>query len=91
MLEKQLEKKCCDWAEKQGWWQRKFVSPSQRGVPDRLFLREGFVVFIEFKRAGEKPTALQVKTIGDMHKHGATVHVVDNFETFKMIMGGQCG
>ena len=87
MLEKQLEKKCCDWAEKQGWWQRKFVSPSQRGVPDRLFLRHGHVVFVEFKRQGEKPTALQEKTINTMFKNGATVHVVDDFETFKLLMG----
>lgn len=87
MLEKQLEKKCCDWAEKQGWWQRKFVSPSQRGVPDRLFLRNGHVVFVEFKRQGEKPTVLQEKTIATMTKHGAAVHVIDNFDSFKNLMG----
>lgn len=87
MLEKNIEKKCNEWAEKQGWWQRKFVSPNQRGVPDRLYIRNGKVVFVEFKKPGSKPTALQVKTINEMYAHGATVHVVDNLEDFKLLMG----
>ena len=47
--ERDIEKKACDLAKAAGWLVFKFVSPSQRGVPDRIFIRQGRIVFIEFK------------------------------------------
>lgn len=79
MLERTLEKKVKRMAEDRGWWCRKFVSPSNRGVPDRVFIRNGRVVFIELKAPGKKPTPLQAKTIRDMQIKGAEVYVVDDY------------
>ncbi len=49
-MEKVFEKdKCCDYAESIGWTVWKFSSPGRTGVPDRLFLKDGAHVFVEFK------------------------------------------
>lgn len=51
-LEKDVEKKVCDYAKQMGCYVRKFTSPSQRSVPDRIIITPaGRVIFIEFKRA----------------------------------------
>lgn len=60
MLEKHLEKKITDKAKKLGFLSYKFVSPSQRGVPDRIFIsKTGKVFFIEFKSPKRNITPLQ--------------------------------
>lgn len=55
----------------------KFTSPSRAGVPDRILIGHGRVVFVEMKAPGEKPRPLQVKVFGDLMEHGAEVYVVD--------------
>jgi hypothetical protein len=75
-----------DFAESRGWWQAKFVSPSKRGVPDRIFIRKGRVVFIEFKRRGKEATTQQKKRHREMRAHGAEVYVVDNLAEAKRIL-----
>ena len=61
--ERDIEKKACDLAKAAGWLVFKFVSPAQRGVPDRIFIRDSRVVFIEFKAPGARPTKLQWRMI----------------------------
>lgn len=86
MLERELEQKCCKYAKEQGWFTSKFVSPNNAGVPDRLFIKDGRVVFVEFKREGEKLRKLQAFMKSTMELHGADVRVCDNFEYFKEIL-----
>ena len=86
MLEKTLEKKCCEYARKAGVLVYKFTSPSCAGVPDRFFARDGKVMFIEFKQKGKKPTTLQLHRIEEMKRHGLKVFVVDDFEYFKTLI-----
>lgn len=81
MLEKVVEKKVCDYARKKGWLVYKFVSPSQRGVPDRLLAYRGHVLFIEFKQAGKKPTKLQLHHLDRLTDAGLDAVVIDNVET----------
>jgi hypothetical protein len=91
-LEKDIEKRVCDYAKSLSILCYKFTSPSRRSVPDRLFILPGGKVFwIEFKRLGQKPTAAQEVEIAKIRKHGATVYVIDsvaagkatiNLETF---------
>lgn len=78
--ESAIEKKCTAIAKANGWLPFKFTSPAQRGVPDRLYIRAGAVVFVEYKRHGEHPTPLQAKIHRDMRGHGAVIHVIDNEE-----------
>jgi len=64
----------------------KFSSPSRRGVPDRIFIHKGNVMFVEFKRLGKKPSRLQQYTIDAMRKMGADVHVIDNIVDGKKLI-----
>jgi len=60
LLEKDLEKKIVTKAKKLGFLSYKFVSPSQKGVPDRIFIsKSGKVFFIEFKSPKRKITPVQ--------------------------------
>lgn len=79
MRESAIEKKVCDRARKLGYYVRKFVSPQQRGVPDRLFISPGGkVFFIEFKAPGKKPTPLQEYERSLIQANNICVYVVDN-------------
>ena len=80
MLEKTVERKVCLYAEKRGWLVRKFTSPSRRSVPDRILMKDGKAIFIEFKAPGRKPTDLQKLEHERLRAHGMTVHVIDNIE-----------
>jgi len=81
MLEKELERKCCLHAKNLGFLCYKFVSPSQRGVPDRLFIAHGRSLFVEFKATGKKPTALQLHHMDKLTAAGMDCIVIDSLET----------
>lgn len=92
-LEKNVESDATDFAEGHGWWTCKFVSPSLRGVPDRIYLRqrrgEGKrTVFVEWKKDGEPPSLQQMKRHRELKEAGAEVYCFDRseFEHFKRIM-----
>ena len=88
MLEKEIEKKVCGYARGVGWLVYKFVSPQQRGVPDRLLVYRGHVLFIEFKQAGKKPTKLQLYHLDKLTAAGLDAVVVDNVETGIRLING---
>jgi len=83
--EAKLEKQCTQVAKANGWWSRKFSSPSNRGVPDRIFLKDR-VVFIEFKVPGKSPTPLQQHEIDEINKHGGTAYWITNVKNFKIAL-----
>lgn len=78
MRESKIEKKVCKYATDQGWLVYKFSSPGHRGVPDRIFMRNGVMFFIEFKALGKKPTKLQEAVAERIEKQEFGVYVVDN-------------
>ena len=80
MRESTIENAVCSYAKSRGWLVYKFKSPQQAGVPDRLFIKAGKVVFVEFKAPNEQPRRLQKFVITEMEAHGATVHIIDNKE-----------
>lgn len=77
-----LQTRCRTFAKRHGWWCAKFTSPGTSGVPDMIFIRNGKVVFVEFKAPGGKPTPLQKLTLETMAAHGATVAVCDSYDWF---------
>jgi len=91
MLEKQIEAKVCDYAKARGWLTYKFTSPGRAAVPDRLFIAPGGkVIFCEFKREGQKPTAPQQREHQRLRDQGVNVFVIDNVkdgETVVDVMG----
>ena len=57
----------------------KFVSPSHRGVPDRLLIfPHGLVTFVELKAPGKSPMALQRAVIKQMECNKAEVGWTDS-------------
>jgi hypothetical protein len=81
MLERQIEKKVCDYAKSKGMLVYKFNSPSRAAVPDRLFITpHGRMFFIEFKRTGQSATPAQVREIDKLMEHYVWVFVVDTVD-----------
>jgi hypothetical protein len=79
MRESVIETKVSDYAKSHGWGCYKFTSPGRSGVPDRLYIRNGIHIFIEFKATGKQLRPLQVVTINKMEGYGAKVYVVSSY------------
>lgn len=80
-LEKEIETKACRYGKSLGWDMRKYTSPAHRSVPDRMCLHDfATIIFIEFKRLGEKATDAQQKEHRKLRARGFTVYVIDNVE-----------
>ena len=60
MLESAIERRLVAECRRRGLWTRKFASPAHRGVPDRVICGNGKTLFLELKREGQAPTALQL-------------------------------
>ena len=77
MKEKQIESKIVKKAKELGFLTYKFSSPSNRGVPDRIFITpHGEVFFIEFKSTKGKLSQLQKKVIKDIEQYHVNVFVI---------------
>ena len=78
MKESTIEKAVCDYAKKHGCITMKLSGANQRGQPDRMFIKNGRVLFIEFKAPGKLPTALQNRWLADLSNEGMQTAVCDN-------------
>jgi hypothetical protein len=78
VLEKDVEKKVCDYAKEKGILVYKFTSPARSAVPDRLMILNGKVWFIEFKRPGAKPTPPQEREHQRLRAAHVHVWVIDD-------------
>lgn len=87
LAEKAVENKSCDTARAHGWLPRKYKSPARRAAPDRMFIKEGRVVFIEYKRVGKVPTPQQRLEAAKMLDHGAEVYWTDSVRGTKQALG----
>ena len=74
-----IEAKVKRYARTQGFYVRKFSSPSNRSVPDDIFITPlGLTFFVEFKSTGKKPTDAQEREINKILVNKGIVFVVDN-------------
>lgn len=80
MRERVIEQKVCAAATANGWLAFKWQSPQNRGVPDRIFIREGRFIAVEFKAPGKRPSKLQQHVHEHLRKEGVEVHVIDSIE-----------
>ena len=81
MLEKNIENKLTTAVEKAGGIAPKFVSPSLRGMPDRLvLLPDGVFAFVELKAPGESPRPLQRARHRKLRSLGFKVYVIDGID-----------
>ena len=81
MRETRVESNLITRIEKLGGKCWKFVSPGNRGVPDRLVLLPGGrAVFIELKAPKKKASLQQLKRISELKALGFEVEVLDTVE-----------
>lgn len=87
--EQHIEVNVKQYGRETGWWVRKFSSPGHRGVPDDIFIKEGRVVFIEFKSNQGHLSRLQQVEIELLREAGAEVYVVDNINDGIDVLNGK--
>ena len=81
MNEKLLEKKLRIEVKKLGGIALKFGTTYHTGMPDRIVLMPGAEAsFVELKSTGKKPTALQIKALGELAGFGFKTAVIDSQE-----------
>jgi len=79
MRESTLEAKIVKYCRENGILTYKFSSPSHRGVPDRVMMKGGKVLFMEIKAPGKRPTNLQMHEIGNIEKSGVQAVWMNNY------------
>lgn len=90
--ENDVEKRLINKIKNLGGITFKFTSPSTKGVPDRIVIYDGVVAFVEVKRPGEEPRALQrywLKELSHQHIPTAIVSTFEEVDSFVAeIIGG---
>lgn len=87
-LEASLELTILDEAEAAGWFVRKVQWPGRKGAPDRVFIKDGRTVWIEFKRPDGKGNLarIQGRNRKDMADAGAEIYVVESYAHAREIL-----
>lgn len=78
--ENKIETEVCRHALATGWIHYKFAPTSSRGAPDRVFLKNGKTIFIEFKAPGKKPSRFQYGVINLFRASGFPVGIIDDIQ-----------
>lgn len=87
MLEKTIEKKIVKYAKDKGIISYKFLSPSNRSVPDRIFINSfGIIVFIEFKAKNKPLQKLQQFTFNKLRDRSCNIYIADSVEQGEFII-----
>ena len=79
ITESKIESQVVAYCRKRQLYTRKFASPAHRGVPDRIICGRGKVLFLELKRPGNVPTALQKRELKELNAQGMHATWLDNF------------
>ena len=86
-LEKVIEKAFCDAAKKKGGIAIKMPAIHLNGLPDRLCLLPGGILFFcELKAPGKKPRKLQLSIHRKLKKLGFKVEIIDSIEKVHKIL-----
>lgn len=77
MKESTIEARLVKGAKQAGWLIRKFVSPGNAGVPDRMLISpDGHLIFVELKTETGRLTALQSAQIAMLRRYKQDVRVL---------------
>ena len=72
MTEGIFEQRWAKKAEAKGWFNIKIIQASKNGMPDRMFLKDGKIFFVEFKSKIGRLSKLQeyrIKQLRNMNFH----------------------
>jgi len=87
-VEKKIERDSVRVAKVHGWKSRKVTSPGTRGAFDRIFIKGGKHIWIEYKDPDTGVIGdLQQEEYEDLIEHGAEAHFVDSVKGTKKILG----
>lgn len=86
MKESAVESAICAYARSKGITTQKQNGMHNRGKADQLLMRNGVAAFLEIKRPGEKPTALQLRYLKQRRDDGFSAEWVDNIEGGKHLV-----
>jgi hypothetical protein len=82
LSERRIESSVAKKAVELGYLTYKFTSPSNRGVPDRIFInKKGDIFFIEFKSLSGKVSPLQKMVFSKLLARKAVVYLVNNIQS----------
>lgn len=87
MLEKSVQGTVVNKAEAAGWFVRPMQWRNRVGAPDYLFIKDGRVVFIEFKKNGGGEEKMQKRERKRMQAAGSNNFVCDRIEDALPILG----
>lgn len=75
------------YAKSKGWYVRKFKSPNQRSVPDRIMISPaGQVLFVEFKAPRKTATENQERELQRLRDVKQLTYVIDNVADGKALV-----
>lgn len=78
--ESYIEAKLIKYARKLGWREYKLGTRNKVGLPDRMFLRKGRCLFIEFKSPNKTPRKIQQIMQQEIINEGFEVYNIDNID-----------
>jgi len=78
--ESRIERAVCFYAKERGFLTFKFLPHIQAGMPDRMFIHNKKVFFIEFKSETGKLRAVQKMMISRLEEEGLKVYIVRSIE-----------
>lgn len=86
MKEQKLERRLVDVITAAGGLCWKFTSPGTAGVPDRICVLDGHIVFVELKAPGRTPRPIQTRRIKQLQNHKIPVLIIDNEAGIKEVL-----
>jgi hypothetical protein len=87
MLEKDIERQIVKYAKDKDILSYKFSSPSNKSVPDRVFIDlKGTILFIEFKRKDKPLQKLQQFTFNKLKNRCCNIYLIDSVEKGKWVI-----
>ena len=91
MLEKEIERKLVKGVKKLGGLCYKFESPESSGVPDRIVILNGRVIFVEVKAESGRLSSMQHYRLTQLQSCKANVRVLYGAEQVKAFLAELAG
>ncbi|MDX9798989.1 MAG: VRR-NUC domain-containing protein [Bacteroidales bacterium] len=76
MTESKFEQSWSEKAKKKGWYSVKIIQASKNGMPDRMYLKNGMIFFVEFKAKKGKLSKLQEYRISELRRMNFHVLII---------------
>lgn len=84
--EREIEKYLREKIKEIGGRAIKMVPAFESGIPDRQILYQGRTVFVELKKAGKNPSAIQAVFMRELEKMGFETRVIDSKEKVNQLI-----